>query len=64
MPGYINNVVVKFNHPMPTKRQLSPHKHREIVYGQSTQIAHTKPYSPPLSNHGVKEIQGIIGLLL
>ena len=64
MPGYINNVLVKFNHPMPTKRQLSPHKHREIVYGQSTKIAHTEPYSPPLSNDGVKRIQGIIGALL
>ena len=64
MPGYINNVLVKFNHPMPTKRQLSPHKHRKIVYGQSTQIAHTEPYSPPLSNDGVKRIQGIIGALL
>jgi hypothetical protein len=64
MPGYINNVLVKFNHPMPTKRQLSPHKHREIVYGQVTQITHNKPYSPPLSNDGIKMIQGIIGALL
>ncbi len=64
MPGYINNVNVKFNHPMSTKRQLSPYKHREIVYGQVTQIAHKEPYSPPLSNHGVKRIQGIIGALL
>ena len=31
MPGYINNVHVKYNHPMPTKRQLSPYKHRGII---------------------------------
>jgi hypothetical protein len=49
---------------MPTKRQLSPHKHREIVYSQVTQIAHNEPYSPPLSNEGIKRIQGIIGALL
>jgi hypothetical protein len=64
MPGYINNVHVKYNHPMPTKRQLSPHKHREIVHGQVTQIAHNEPYSPPLSDEGIKRIQGIIGALL
>jgi hypothetical protein len=49
---------------MPTKRQLSPHKHRKNVYGQITQIAHNEPYSPPLSNEGVKRIQGITGALL
>ena len=64
MPGYINNIRIKYNHPMPTKRQLSPHKHREIVYGQVTQIARNKPYSPLLSNKGIKRIQGIIGTLL
>ena len=64
MPGYTNNVLVKYNHPMLTKRQFSPHKHCEIVYGQVTQIAHNKPYNPPLSNKGIKRIQGIIGALL
>jgi hypothetical protein len=49
---------------MPTKRQLSPHKHCKIVCGQVTQIAHKEPYSPPLSNEGIKRIQGIIGALL
>ena len=64
MPGYISNVRTKYDHPMPTKRQLAPHKHREIVYGQLTQLTHDEPYSPPLSEKGVKRIQGIIGALL
>jgi hypothetical protein len=64
MPGYINNVHVKHNHTMSTKHYLSPHKHREIIYGQVTQIAHNKPYSPPLSDEGIKRIQVIIGALL
>jgi hypothetical protein len=49
---------------MPTKCQLFPHKHREIIFGQSTQLTHVNPYSPPLSTEGVKRIQGIIGTLL
>ncbi len=27
MPGYIYNVCTRYKHPMPAKRQLSPHKH-------------------------------------
>jgi hypothetical protein len=49
---------------MPTKHQLSPHKHCEIIFGQTTQLAHVDPYSPPLSTEDVKRIQGIIGALL
>jgi hypothetical protein len=44
---------------MPTKRQLSPHKHCEIIL-----LTHVDPYSPPLSTEGVKRIKGIIGALL
>jgi hypothetical protein len=51
-------------HPMPTKRQLSPHKHCKIIFGQTTLLTHVDPYSPPLSTEGVKRIQGIIGALL
>ncbi len=49
---------------MPTKRQLSPYKYCEIIFGQTTQLTHVDPYSPPLSTEGVKRIQGIIGTLL
>jgi hypothetical protein len=49
---------------MPTKHQLSPHKHHKIVYGQTTQLTHNKPYSPPLSTEGIKGFQCIIGTLL
>jgi hypothetical protein len=33
MPGYILNVCTRYKHLMPTKRQLSPHKHCEIIFG-------------------------------
>jgi hypothetical protein len=49
---------------MPTKCQLSPHNHCEINFGQTTQLTHVDPYSPPLSTEGVKRIQDIIGALL
>jgi hypothetical protein len=49
---------------MPTKRQLSPHKHLEIIFGQTTQLTHVNHYIPPLSTEGIKRIQGIIGALL
>jgi hypothetical protein len=49
---------------MPTKRQVSPHKDHEIIFGQTTQLTHVNPYSPPLSTEGVNRIQGIIGALL
>jgi hypothetical protein len=49
---------------MSTKRQLSAHKHCEIIFAQTTQLTHVNPYSPPLSTEGVKRIQGIIGALL
>ncbi len=64
MPGYIFNVCTRYKHPMPTKCQPSPHKPGEIFFGQTTQLTHVNPYSPPLSTKGVKRIQGIIGALL
>jgi hypothetical protein len=64
MPGYICNVHTKYKHPMPSKHQLSPHKHCKIVYDLITQLTHNEPYNPLLSTEGVNRIQGIIGTLL
>jgi hypothetical protein len=63
MPGYIFNVCTRYKHPMPTKHQLSPHKHHKIVFGQTTQLTHINLYSPPLSTDSVKRIQGLIQAL-
>ena len=64
MPGYIFNVCTRYKHSMLTNRQLSLHKHCKIIFGQTTQLTHVDPYSPPLSTEGIKRIQGIIGTLL
>jgi len=38
MEGYIERVLCKYGHPMPTKSQHAPHKHRAIIYGAAEQL--------------------------
>ena len=38
MDGYITKVLLKYGHPRPSKLQLSPHKHREVIYGAKEQL--------------------------
>jgi hypothetical protein len=64
MNGYIDKVLLKYNHKRPTKQQHSPHAHREIVFGAKTQLAPEDDTSPPLDAVGIKCIQGIVGSLL
>ena len=64
MNNYIDTLLLKYNHPRPKKPQHSPHAHREIIYGAKEQLAPDADTSPPLSEEGVKRIQGIIGSLL
>ena len=49
---------------MPAKKQLSPHKHREIVYGAKQQYAHVESASPSLDEKGVQRVQEIMGSCL
>ena len=39
---------------LPPKPQLSPHKHRDIIYGAKAQIIHEEDTSPPLDEAGIK----------
>jgi hypothetical protein len=64
MRDYINNLLLKYNHPTPRKPQHSPHAHREIVYGAKEQFLPDNDTSAPLDDKGIKRIQGIIGSLL
>ena len=64
MKGYITNVFLKYEHPCPKKPQLSPHKHREVIYGAKEQLAPEDDTSPPLDSQGKKRVQGIVGALL
>ena len=64
MNGYIEKVLLKYGHPRPSKAQLSPHKHREVIYGAKEKSTHEDDTSMPLDNQGTKRIQGIVGALL
>ena len=64
MKDYIQKVLLRYGHPVPTKRQLTPHYHIEINYGAKYQYVTELAYSPPLDDARVKHIQEIFGGLL
>ncbi len=39
MQGYIENLLIKFNHPRPPKRWLSPYACTPISYGAKSQLS-------------------------
>ena len=63
MPGYIEKVLKKYNHPTPSKPEYSPHEHVEPIYGAKQQITPINA-SPPLDLTGIRRIQGIVGSIL
>ena len=64
MPGYIAAALHKFQHPMPTRPQDSPHACKPIQYGLKVHMTDEPDVSPRLSPAGVKRIQAIVGTLL
>ena len=62
--GYIAKVLLKYGHPSPKKPQLSPHKHREVIYVTKEQLTPEDDTTPPLDSQGKKRVQGIVGALL
>ena len=64
MKGYITKVLLKYGHPISKKPQLSPHTHREVIYGAKEQLSPENDTSPPLDSQCTKHIPGIVGALL
>ena len=64
MKGYIEKVLLKYDHLYPKKPQLSSNTHRGISYGTKEQLAPEEDTSPPLDSQGTKRVQGIVGMLL
>jgi hypothetical protein len=64
MPGYIDNLLLKFKHPHPLKPQLSPYTCLPISYGTKTQFLPDEDISELLDNSHKHRIQEIIGSLL
>jgi hypothetical protein len=63
MPGYITNVLNKFEHDAPRTPQHTPSKYITPVYGANMQFA-TQDNSPPLTATQCTEIQRITGSIL
>ena len=64
MPGYIDNMLIKFKHPRPSKPRLSPHACLPIAYGATTQFAPDDDASAILPEDRKRRIQEIVGSLL
>ena len=64
MDEYIATVLLKYNHPIPKKRQLSPSKAAPINFGAKTQFTPDEDTSDLLDDDGIKRVQGIVGALL
>jgi hypothetical protein len=47
MPGYIDTALHKFQHPVPSRSERSPHAWNKPVFGQTTQ----QPFPEDGSNH-------------
>jgi hypothetical protein len=63
MPGYITNVLNKFQHGAPRTPQHTPSKYITLVYGAKMQFA-TQDNSPPLTATQCTEIHKITGSVL
>ncbi len=64
MPGYIENLLIKFKHPHPHKPRLSPYKCLPISYGAKAQLTPEADTSELLDEHRKRRIQEIVGSLL
>jgi hypothetical protein len=63
MPGYVSNVLIKFQHDAPKHPQHTPSRYVTPVYGAKTQYA-TKDETPPLAAKQCLIIQRVTGYVL
>jgi hypothetical protein len=64
MPGYIERALQRFQHPLPSKSEPSPHDCEPIHYGAKKQYAVPPDTSPALDASDTKRIQEVLGTLL
>ena len=64
MKNYIKHLLVKLNHPMPRKPQLSLHKWCEVKYGSKPELTSEEDTYKPLNEAGICRVQTIVGALL
>jgi hypothetical protein len=63
MPGYVSNVLSKFQHDAPKHPQHTPSRYVTPVYGAKTQYA-TRDETPPLAAQQCLTIQKVTGSVL
>jgi hypothetical protein len=63
MPGYVSNVLSKFQHDAPKHPQHTPSRYGMPLYGANTQYA-TKDETPPLTDQQCIIIQKVTGSIL
>jgi hypothetical protein len=63
MPGYVSNVLSKFQHDSPKHPQHTPSRYATPVYGAKTQYA-TKDETPPITAQQCLTIQKVTGSVL
>jgi hypothetical protein len=63
MPGYVSNVLSKFQHDTPKHPQHTPSRYVTPVYGAKTQYA-TKDETPPITVQKCLTIQKVTGSVL
>ena len=64
MPGYIERVLQRFEHAIPSTPQHAPHAWQKPQYGAKIQYAKGPDTAPQLSLAAKRELQAIIGCLL
>ena len=64
MANYISDLLFREGHQTPAVPQLSPHKHREIVYGAKQQFSQAADNAAKLDKDGITRVQRIVGALL
>ena len=64
MPGYIERALLRFQHPLPSRPQHSPHAWIAPHYGAPTQLTDHPDNSAALPANGKLFIQQVIGVLL
>ena len=64
MPGYVQQALHRFQHPVPNSPEDSPHAWTPPSYGATVQLTPLHDTSPKLNQAGVTRIQQIIGTFL
>ena len=64
MPGYVEKLLLHFNHEWLKQKQHSPHLHVLPTYGAKAQYAEDPLPSPSLSKDNKKYVQAVTGTLL